>query len=328
MNDEFFCWSDSSVVLSGIKDDPYKFNDFELNLVASIQDMFPRLLNLPTYSPELDSTIKSYISTINKNNAEISKLKSEKINPRATTPQPRITCPSYYNKSQQDIKQLKSEANKQTNEINELNIKLNKSLLNNKNLANSTDENYKKYQNAQIRLESCQGNLESIKNESIKNIMTIQELILKAENNQKLLDQCQKNNTDIKEQEEQSIQQQLNICQNDLKIQKADCSNKDATIREWRKKADVNQKVELERNSVKSELEKCQLSYRNFTENFKKYEKEQQSLLEKCDNDLKKYIETCSMKDSTIRDWRKKAEDNKKAELERNSLQVELSMQH
>ncbi|XP_060649149.1 uncharacterized protein LOC132786601 [Drosophila nasuta] len=158
--------------------------------------------------------------------------------------------------------------------------------------------------------------------------MTIQELILKAENNQKLLDQCQKNNTDIKEQEEQSIQQQLNICQNDLKIQKADCSNKDATIREWRKKADVNQKVELERNSVKSELEKCQLSYRNFTENFKKYEKEQQSLLEKCDNDLKKYIETCSMKDSTIRDWRKKAEDNKKAELERNSLQVELSMQH
>ncbi|XP_062142323.1 myb-like protein D [Drosophila sulfurigaster albostrigata] len=99
----------------------------------------------------LESTIKSYNSTINKNNAEISKLKSEKINPRATTPQPRITCPSYNNKnkSQQEITQLKSEANKQTNEIKELKIKLNKSLSNNTNLANSRDENFKKYQNAQ-----------------------------------------------------------------------------------------------------------------------------------------------------------------------------------
>ncbi|XP_062139437.1 uncharacterized protein LOC133848072 [Drosophila sulfurigaster albostrigata] len=158
--------------------------------------------------------------------------------------------------------------------------------------------------------------------------MTIQELILKAENNQKLLDQCQKNNTDIVEQERQSIQQQLNICQNDLKIQKADCSNKDSTIREWQKKADVNQKVELERNSVKSELEKCQFNYTNFAENFTKYQKDHQSLLEKCHNDLKKYIDSCSMKDSIIRDWQNKAADNQKAEEERNSLQEELSMQH
>ncbi|XP_060661264.1 protein scabrous-like isoform X2 [Drosophila nasuta] len=303
------------------------FNSTIIKNNAEISKLKSTVKNNNEIIAKLESTQKSNNSTINKNNAEISKLKSEKINPRATTPQPRITCPSYNNKSQQEITQLKSEANKQTNEIKELKIKLNKSLSNNKNLANSTDENFKKYQNAQISLESCQRNLESLKNESIKNILTVQNLILKAENNQKLLDQCQKNNTDIQkvEQERKSIQEQLNICQNDLKIQKADCSNKDSTIREWRKKADDNQRIEEERNSIISELETCQLKFSNFAEDFKKYEKEQQSLLEKCHKDLKEYIDDCSMKDSTIRDWRKKAEDNQKAEEERNSLQVELN---
>ncbi|XP_060665746.1 uncharacterized protein LOC132798036 [Drosophila nasuta] len=39
LDGEFFCWSDSSVVLSWIKDDPYKFNVFVANRVASIQDL-------------------------------------------------------------------------------------------------------------------------------------------------------------------------------------------------------------------------------------------------------------------------------------------------
>ncbi|XP_060665394.1 uncharacterized protein LOC132797656 [Drosophila nasuta] len=39
LDEEFFCWSDSSVVLSWIKDDPYKFNVFVANRVASIQDL-------------------------------------------------------------------------------------------------------------------------------------------------------------------------------------------------------------------------------------------------------------------------------------------------
>ncbi|XP_060665562.1 uncharacterized protein LOC132797805 [Drosophila nasuta] len=39
LDGDFFCWSDSSVVLTWIKDDPYKFNVFMANRVASIQDL-------------------------------------------------------------------------------------------------------------------------------------------------------------------------------------------------------------------------------------------------------------------------------------------------